>query len=205
MITVSVSVKDTAEKAMTAFLSACTGADAERCNEVGARAAVNAARTYHDTFNKSGGWKGARYLGPGPEGPGKFGAEVAAGWEFLETRKDGATIGNDASYYAFKVTGGTITPKRAQKLTIPLVPEAVGRRAADYEIFTGRKLFIPKGHNALFELIDKATGEVRPVYALRDIVTHQPWPGAVPPDDVIGDAYLAKWLDEATAIVEAAT
>lgn len=76
---------------------------------------------------------------------GEFGENVAQGWNFIESDAEGAVIGNNADYYGFKVRGGTIRPKRVSFLTIPLIPDAKGRRAADYEIYAGVRLFRPKG------------------------------------------------------------
>lgn len=220
--------KDTASPALRKIMRALGGDVARELNTAAARGAMNAAMKYHREFDRAGGWRGKRYLGPSiGEGTG-WGAGVARGWAFVKATTKGATIANDADYYAFKVTGGTITAKRVSALTIPLVPEAVGLYASVYQQNTGRRLFTIKGRNALFERTasggESTTGAgmvgrvrrsdgssrtgkisrtgVRAVYALLKSVTMAPWPGAVPPDEVLLDAYLTAWRAEMAGIIE---
>ena len=114
--------------------------------------------------------------------------------------------------------GGTIRPTGGRKaLTIPLVKEARGRRVAEYERATGRKLFTLPGVRLLFERtgsgdrslavgtqagirgrsgsrkISLAAGmRLRPVYALARSVKMQADPRALPPP-----AKLASALQDA--------
>jgi hypothetical protein len=187
MIGTRVSVTDGASPELAAFISALTGPEMVELNTVAARAATNAAREFHAEFDKRGGWRATG------GGGSAFGADVAAGWNFRSADATGATIGNDADHYAHKVRGGTIRPKRVSALTIPIAAEAHGRRAADYEIFFRVKLFRVKGKNVLFENRD---GKLRAVYALVKSVTQGPWPEAVPPLDVLGDAFRFRWREE---------
>lgn len=156
--------------------------------EAGARAAVNAAKRYHTIYDKAGGWRGERSFGSGSS---DFGARVANRWNTVAFDAAGAEIGNDAPHLRQKVKGGTIRPKKAKALTIPLTREAHGRRARDYESFTGRKLFTIPGGKALFESVPESAGgsKLRAVYALRKFVTQDPWPGALPPIDDLGNEF----------------
>jgi len=213
MISITVNLDDKeASRALAEVISALTGTEAAGLNAVGGRAAQQAAAKYHREFDASGGWRGKRYLGEAAGDGSHFGSDVARGWKFEASDADGATISNDASYYAFKVSGGTITPKRAKALTIPLIPEAKGLRASVYQQNTGRKLFISKSRNALLERLDELTtgsrgrrGQagataikthpVRAVYALVKSVTQPAWPGAMPPEDVLAGAFSEAWRE----------
>ena len=84
-------------------------------------------------------------------------------------------------------------------LTIPLIEEAHGRRVRDYELAFG-KLFKPKGKRVLMEKGED--GKARSVYALLKSVTQRPWPDALPPDEVLGGAFvdgfrgaLSDWIE----------
>jgi len=191
MLKVEVKVDDTASKSLRRLLSALDGEGMELLNEAGGRAANTAAIEYHEDYNDAKLWRGKRYMSGPAKKPGDFGQNVALGWNFRTANKAGATISNGAPYYRFKVTGGTITPKRAKALTIPLVPGAAGRRAKDYESATGNRLFKVKGKKALFE----KNGEgVRPVYALVARVTQAPWPNALPETEDLALAFEDAWL-----------
>ena len=211
MIAIRVNVSDGASPMLREIISALTGPQASDLSEQSGIAARNAAIKYHREFDQSGGWRGKRYLGPGPNGGGDFGSDVARGWALESFTSGGAVIANDATHYAFKVTGGTITPKRAKALTIPLIQEAKGLKAFVYQATTGHRLFTIKGKHALFERLETITSGargrrgqagatpirksgIRAVYALVKSVTMAPWPNAVPPEDDIGKAYTAQYL-----------
>lgn len=200
MIQINVNVSDGVSPMLQKIIGALTGPQASELSEQGGRAAVNYAIKYHREFDQAGGWKGPRYLGPGPNGGGDFGADVARGWSLQSFTRDGAVISNDASYYAFKVTGGTITPKRAKHLTIPLIQEAKGLYASVYQQNTGNRLFKSKSGKALLESTGKGT--VRAVYALVASVTSRPWPGAVPDEEMIASAFVAQWREGLADIIE---
>jgi hypothetical protein len=212
MIQINVNVTDSISPMLAEVISALSGSEAEDLNEAAGRAAVIAAIRYHREFDQAGAWKGKRYLGPGSNEGTSFGASVAAGWHFMSADKDGATIGNEADNYAFKVTGGTITPKKAKALTIPLVLEAKGFKSAEYQTRSGKRLFTIKGKNALFERIDQVvTGSrgkrgrpgatpikrsgIRAVYALMKSVTMGPWPGAIPDEEEIQKAFAETYIE----------
>ena len=225
MIHATITFKDEASKDLAKFISALTGPQAAEFNEQGGLAARNAAIAYHRQFDQSGGWRGKRYLGTGPNGGSSFGADVARGWSLTAHDSGGATISNDANYYAFKVTGGTIKPKRGKYLTIPLIPEAKGLRVKTYEENTGKRLFSLPGRKVLFEatkgegtssLVNQENGfrkgegrinvaartEMRPVYALLTSVTQGPWPHALPPNDVLVDAYADTYRESLIEVIE---
>lgn len=97
-------------------------------------------------------------------------------------------------------TGGTIRPKRANHLTIPLIAEARGLYASVYQQNTGRKLFKSPSGKALMEKTE--SGGVRAVYALVKSITMGPWPGAVPPEDFIADAFTAAYRNALIELIE---
>lgn len=133
-------------------------------------------QTYHEEFGER--WRGGNYMA-GPVS-GRWENEVAADWlPPVPVGANEVSIVNNNPTLAHKITGGTITAKNVQFLTIPLIPEAKGIRAAEYEAFTGNKLFPVKG-----VLAHKGAGdEIVPVYALKRSVTQGPWPGAMPPTE----------------------
>lgn len=209
MITINVNVTDHASPALAALLSSITGQQATLLNEAAGWAASEAAAKYHREFEAADRWRGTRYLGPS-NGSGSFGAAVAQRWKLAEFSANGATISNDSPFYRHKVEGGTIRPKRGKALTIPLIPEARGILASDYQRNSGKDLFTIKGKNALFERIATITAGargrrgqagatpirgtgIRAVYALVSSITQGPWPGAVPPSEAIAAAYTAQY------------
>jgi len=200
MIEIKVNVTDNASPALAALISALTGPQAADLNEQGGIAARNAAVTYHREFDQSGGWRGTRYLGPGPNEGSRFGADVARGWALESFTSGGAVIANDATYYRHKVAGGTITPKRAKFLTIPLIQEARGLYASVYQQNTGRRLFRPKGKFVLMEKTDD--GKARSVYALVASITQGPWPNALPPEPLLAGAFTDQNRQGLIEIIE---
>jgi hypothetical protein len=197
---------------------ALDGDTAVAINRMAGESARDEASEYHREYDAKGLWKGKRYLGTGQRA-GEFGSRVARGWMMGDVTKDSATLYNNAEHFAFKVTGGTITPKRAKALTIPLIAEARGLYARDYVRVTGRKLFISKSKNALLERIQQLTtgsrgrrgqagatiirsSPVRAVYALMKSVTMRPWPEAMPSEDRLADAYVRRYTDELLKILK---
>lgn len=204
MIAINVSLTDNgASAALNTIISSLTGPESKGLSEAGGIGARNAAIKYHRAFDQAGGWKGRRYLGPGPSEGTSFGSQVASGWMLQSATETGATISNDAPFYSHKVTGGTIRPARAKHLTIPMIREAKGLRAAVYQRTTGKKLFKVKGKKALFEKLEGGKG-IRAVYALVESVTQRPWTGAVPPEDVIGSAYVETYREALIRKIEKA-
>ena len=192
MINVEVDLTDGLSPVLAQLVESLSGEQAAELNQVGGRSANTAAIEYHQEFNQRGGWRGNRYVsGPGRR-TGEFGQNVALGWNFKVADKDSATISNNADFYRFKVTGGTVRAKRASFLTIPLVSEAQGRRAADYVAATGNTLFQIRGKTALFA--DTGDGNVKAIYALKREVTQEPWKDAVPDDETLSSAFIEGWL-----------
>ena len=115
----------------------------------------------------------------------RFSDNVATGWGITSVSGSGATIANKAVGLAHKVTGGWIFPKKAKFLTIPIIPQAHGRRARDFVSQIG-PLFAAKG----CLMWKKPDGTIEPAYALKKSQRHDPWPGALPPDEIVADAFL---------------
>ena len=161
----------------------------KKFNEVGGSAAKEAAKKYHQEYNDAHLWRGPRYLGAGAGRSGEFGDEVTNAWTFEGSDNDGATISNDASFYRHKVYGGVIEAKRAANLTIPVVADAVGRRAKDYK---GDLFFLKtkKGTKGLFE---KEGDGVRMVYLLKKRIKQDPWLFALPPTPALAQAFGEGW------------
>lgn len=190
MLKIEAKVTDGVSDALKAFITTLDTNQRTGLNQAAGQAANTEAQQSMHAFNQAGGWRGKRYMtGPGRR-QGDFGADIADGWNFRTASKDGATISNGAPYYRFKVTGGTITPRRAKALTIPILPEAVGRTAKEYQTDTGNRLFTIKDKKALFR---KDGDSVRAVYALVARVKQGPWPGALPPTDDLSLAFTAAW------------
>lgn len=221
MISLKVTLDNHLEEELALLLSLLSGPEAETLNERGGSAARDAAVAYHEDFDKGNGWRGKRYLGPSQGEGGNFGSKVADGWSLESVTSGGAVIANDADHYAFKVRGGTITPKRAKALTIPIVPEAKGVRVANYQQNTGRRLFQVRGKQALFERIDSftsgargrrgqagastiRTSGIRAVYLLLKSVTMGPWSGAVPPESILANAYTDAYREGLEEMIKTA-
>jgi hypothetical protein len=129
--------------------------------------------------------------GPG-RAPTGWWLATASGWSTTKANASGVTFSNGAIGLAHKVTGGTIRAKRRKFLTIPIVPEAHGVSARDYSRRFS-PLFRVKG--VLAEKDENAESGIRPVYALKNSVTHKPWPGALPPEASYVDALIDTALD----------
>lgn len=159
-------------------------------NAIGAKAAQAEIQSYYAKLGRN------LWVNPAlsTHGPGRqktrFAENVTTGWAVSSVTGSGATIQNKAVGLAHKVTGGTITAKRTKFLTIPLIPQAHGRRARDFAVNIG-PLFAAKG----CLIWKKSDGTITPAYALKKSVTHAPWKGALPPDATISDAFGSAALD----------
>lgn len=212
MIEISIDLRNEADELLSELIDGLSGEAAAEINTVAGQQAAEAAARYHSDFNRRGGWSRGR-------GHSSFGDPITNAWQFLVADRTGAVIYNDAPLYHHKVHGGTIRAKKAKFLTIPLIPEARGLRAATYVQNTGKRLFTIPGRSALFERVERGfaggervtrrtrgrhrggeverirrTGGIRAVYALRRSVTQAPWPGALPPRDQLERAYADAWL-----------
>ena len=114
----------------------------------------------------------------------QFWQEVVRGWQDPVVSGKRVVITNTFGLLHWKTTGGTITPKRARMLTIPLVPEAKGLTVAEFVAEEGTPLF--RAGNALCRRIGK---KLEAIYALSASVTQAPWPGAMPPDAELKEVF----------------
>ena len=107
-----------------------------------------------------------------------------------------------------KIYGGTVTAKRAQALTIPVIPEAHGVRAGAYASMTGRKLFTLR--KSILNLRNSMTGSglepgclfesdghggVRAVYKLKKSQLFAPWPEAFPDMEELTGIAFKHFMD----------
>ena len=99
---------------------------------------------------------------------------------------------------AIKVFGGTITPKVAGALTIPVEERAYGRTAATFEHETGLKLFLLKIGKTVGNAFGNAVlavaeaGHITIEYILAKSVTQPPDPTALPPKSQLEAAILSR-------------
>lgn len=77
------------------------------------------------------------------KGGRRFWREVARATRVQTVNPSAVSVANWHVAGAQKQYGGVITPKRAKALTIPISPEAEGRRAGEFEM-GGRELFVVK-------------------------------------------------------------
>jgi len=88
-----------------------------------------------------------------------------------------------------KVEGGTIKAKKAKYLTIPIHPDAHGKRARVLAEELGLELFpiTSKGGSLLLVSADP-DGGITPYYVLKKEVTQDPWPGSLPEERKVQEA-----------------
>ena len=101
-----------------------------------------------------------------------------------------------------------VTAKRAQALTIPVIPEAHGVRAGAYASMTGRKLFTLR--KSILNLRNSMTGSglepgclfesdghggVRAVYKLKKSQIFAPWPEAFPDMEELTGIAFKHFMD----------
>lgn len=166
-------------------------------NEMGGTAAKVGAVAYHTAFNNAQGWQGRNYLASPRRKQGGFGQTVAMAWSLSEYDDKGATISNDAPYYKSKLENRIITPQKAKALTIPLIAEAYGRLASEYQSATGLALFAMKGM-----LFQKQGGQLTPVYLLKKSVNRKAWAGALPDIDTLKNDYADGWKEGLAYLIE---
>jgi hypothetical protein len=131
-------------------------------------------RRYHANFGNA--WRGSHYMSPSLG----FAQKVSAGWQPPVVSGNRVTVTNTFGLLSWKLRGGTITPIRAQYLTIPLIGEAKGKTVAEFRAGSSEPLF--RAGNALCRRLGK---RLEAVYALSKGVTQAPWPGALPPDEAM--------------------
>jgi hypothetical protein len=145
-------------------------------------------RTYHTRFRQK--WQGPRYMA-GPRS-NLFWQQVVAGWQDPVVSGKRVTITNTFGLLKWKTTGGDIYPVRARMLTIPLTPDAKGLTAAEFVAEEGTPLF--RVGNALMRRIGK---KLEAIYALKETVHQEPWPGAMPEDAVLKEVFTdsaRRWI-----------
>jgi hypothetical protein len=171
-LSLEINYSDSATERLEKLLA--SSQDPQAILAVAARAILNYLKGYHRDFADK--WKGGRYMEGGRSG--QFAQQVIEGWQPAQSSGGGeATITNIFPLFAHKVTGGPIVPKRVSMLTIPLIPEAKGRMAAEFATSLGKALF--RRGNALGYNEGK---QFIPAYALSKGVNQAPWPGAMPAD-----------------------
>lgn len=172
-VTIDISVTQDTATAKLEELGRWTG-DPETLLMYAAHEIKDFVQAYHAEFD--GRWRGDHYMS-GPRS-GQFEVSVADSWqEPIMVDPSTAMVVNTHPFLSHKITGGTITPKNAKMLTIPLVPEAKGVSAREFS----EALFIPKGKRIL--AMHGPGGEIIPIYALVASVDQAPWPGAMPPQE----------------------
>lgn len=141
------------------------------CIEAGAQYVYAFLVEYHGKMD----WRGPRWIA-GPNS-GEFARKVVEGWQPPEMTSDSqAVVRNTFGLLAWKITGGTITPKTGRMLAIPLVGRAKGIWPRNSPI----KLF--RAGNALMA---KIGARLEAMYALAASVHQAPWPGAMPPEEAV--------------------
>lgn len=129
-------------------------------------------------YHKAMDWKGERWM-PGANS-GEFADNVVKGWQPPVIQGDVATITNTFGLLGWKISGGTITPKTAQALTIPLIPQAKGIPAG---AFGG--LFVMGATLSM-----RIGARIEAIYALRRSVFQAPWPDAMPTADQMKEEFM---------------
>jgi len=90
-----------------------------------------------------------------------------------------------------KIKGGKITAKRVQALTIPIHKDAHGVRAAVLQAEKGIRLFKIKTKSGDAVLAGEQNGVVTAYYLLKKSVDQDPWPGSIPEEFEIMNAFHA--------------
>jgi hypothetical protein len=140
-------------------------------------------------------------------GPGRkktqWWRKVADSWSIMGASGSGVTLrSKDVDGFAHKVTGGTITARRAKFLTIPIIPQAHGLSAASYSN-TISKLFAVKG--VLAQADKNSPTGIKPVFVLKKSITQKPWKNALPPEKTYLDAFTNGALESIIAQMESTT
>jgi len=94
-----------------------------------------------------------------------------------ETRDDELEAGTSVVYGRIQHFGGTIEPRDAEALTVPLTEEARGKRAGDFDDLVFRPASADAEENVI-GVLGKTSGEdFSPVFALAEEVTlpERPW------------------------------
>jgi hypothetical protein len=147
--------------------------------KVAGRVMLKYFKDYHTAFIPR--WQGPHHIAGG-SGSGRFGADIVQAWQtavFPDPKH--FYITNLSPYLGHKVKGGPIKPKRAKALTIPLIAQAKGRMAAEFQTSLGLKLF-RRGNVLSYNQGKGKNIKTFNAYALSKGVNQAPWPGAMPPE-----------------------
>lgn len=156
--------------------------------QIAGRVMLNYFKDYHTAFIPK--WRGPHYISGGV-GANRFGADVVLAWQSPVFQSSTSFfITNIHPYLSHKITGGPIRPKRVKMLTIPLIAQARGRMAAEFQQSLGLKLF-RRGKALSYRQGTGKDAKVFNAYALSTGVNQDPWPGAMPAQGEIE----AKFVD----------
>jgi len=125
---------------------------------------------------------------------------VAGSWGSVGASSNGVTLRSKGAIgFTHKVTGGTITARRAKFLTIPIVPEAHGLTAKQYSKRIA-PLFAVKG--VLAQVDESSPTGIKPIFVLKKSKNFDPWKGALPPEKTYLDAFAKGALQSMIAQAE---
>jgi hypothetical protein len=166
------------DEATLAVLSMVKPSTRRRAVRVGAKSANDAVKGWYRAKGRK------HWAGTGPtQGPGRKASGwwrgTASKWVIDSATENGAIMSNSHIGLAHKITGGIIRAKRKSFLTIPVHPKAHGLTAAGFSA-TIAPLFRVKNILAM----DGKRGGIKPVFVLKKMVNQNPWPNAMPSDDV---------------------
>lgn len=149
--------------------------------ELGRRAAIELRRHFVNRDRE-----------PNKLAPGRrehFWAQVRDAVGNPEIVTGGAEVTIADARFAIKVFGGTIVPREASALAIPVNALAYGRRPAVFEEETGHPLFRPKGKRVLMAELG-SPAEAVTIYVLAKSATMVADPRALPEPGVLEEACL---------------
>lgn len=121
-----------------------------------------------------------------------------------QTGELGASFAINDPRYGVHVFGGTIVPREARQLTIPVHALAYGRRAKVFEEETGKDLFRLPGKKVLFANLGKGQRAVA-IYILADKAVIPPDPEALPPWDKLETACVEQAERHLVRVLERAS
>ena len=189
-LTVNVGITGAQEAKLAAIRLASPAKRREAVND-GGIAALNVIKRYYGSKGRFP-WMNTSLP---THGPGRVASQwwrsTETAWTMRQPNSSSVSFVNGTIGLAHKITGGTIRAKRRKFLTIPVTPKAHGLTARTFAK-TIAPLFQAKG---MLLYVDEQTADVKAAYALKREVTHDPWPGALPPESSYLDAFAAEALD----------
>jgi hypothetical protein len=193
-VSISVNITDTVTTGLKTLLGFLDDQEREDLNKIGARAAVEGAKDYHRQFDAAGGWfnHSRSTWGPGRQRT-QWPRDITRAWATGPTDSNRAIITNSHPHYRFKVYGGTVRGR--PWITLPIDPRAHGRTTKQFERVTGFRLFRPRGRDILM-FTERKGSPAKVAYALKRAITQNPWPGALPVDDVFLEPFVKAMAEE---------